>query len=51
VQRIAAARLSTVVEVRRQFIRLGLLVAQTERSADAAFIYRQGGKEPEIMLV
>ncbi len=51
VQRIAAERHSTVVEVLRQFIRLGLLVAQAEQSADAAFVYRQGGKEREIMLV
>ena len=51
VQRIAAQRHSTVVEVLRQFIRLGLLVAQAEQSADSACIYRQGDNEREMMLV
>jgi hypothetical protein len=51
VQRIAAERHSTVVEVLRQFIRLGLLVAQAEQDPNAAFIYRQGDKERAIMLV
>lgn len=50
-QQVAAQRHSTVVKVLRQFIRLGLLVVQAEQDADAAFIYRQGGKEREIMLV
>lgn len=51
VQQIAAARHSTVVEVLRQFIRLGLLVAQAEQRDDAAFVYRQDGQERRIMLI
>jgi hypothetical protein len=50
VQRIAAAWYSTVVEVLRQFIRLGLLVAQTERFTKPACIYRQGSESLRIHL-
>ena len=35
----------------QELLCLGLLVVQAEQSADAAFIYRPGGKEREIMLV
>ena len=50
-QIIADERHSTVLEVLKQFIRLGLLVSKTEKSPDAAVIIREGDRERELMLI
>lgn len=51
VQKIADERHTTVVEVLKQFIRLGLIVDQAEKSPDTSIVIRQGDKEREIILV
>ena len=51
IQRIADERHSTVLEVLKQFIRLGLLVSKAEKSLDAAVIIREGDRERELMLI
>ena len=50
-QTIADERHSTVLEVLKQFIRLGLLVSKAEKSPSAAVILREGGRERELMLI
>jgi hypothetical protein len=50
-QAIADERHSTVLEVIKQFLRLGLLVSQAERSSTTAVILREGARERELMLV
>jgi hypothetical protein len=40
-----------VLEVLKQFIRLGLLVSKAERSSDAAVVIREGDRERELMLI
>jgi hypothetical protein len=50
-QRIADERQSTVLEVLKQFIRLGLLVSKAERSSDTAVVIREGDRERELMLI
>lgn len=51
VQKLAAQRHTTVVELLRKFIRLGLLVAKFEESSDVAFIIREGDKEQRLVLL
>jgi hypothetical protein len=48
---IADERHSTVLEVLKQFIRLGLLVSKAEKSSDTAVIMREGDKERELILI
>ena len=50
-QKIADERHSTVLEVLKQFIRLGLLVSKTEMSPGARVIVREGERERELMLI
>ena len=50
-QMMADERHSTVLEVLKQFIRLGLLVSKAEKSPDAAVIIREGDRERELMLI
>jgi hypothetical protein len=50
-QTIADERHSTVLEVMKQFIRLGLLVSKAEKASDAAVIIREGERERELMLI
>lgn len=50
-QVIADERHSTVLEVMRQFIRLGLLVSKAEKSSEIMLIIREGDKERELMLI
>lgn len=50
-QRIADERQSTVLEVLKQFIRLGLLVSKAERSSDTAVVIREGDRERELLLI
>jgi hypothetical protein len=51
VQTIADRHHTTVLEVLRRFVKLGLLVAKAEESPDMAFILREGDKERELMLL
>jgi hypothetical protein len=51
VQAIAERRHTTVVELLRRFVKLGLLVAKAEESPDMAFILREGDKERELLLL
>jgi hypothetical protein len=51
VQALADRRHTTVVELLRRFVKLGLLVAKAEESPDTAFILREGDKERELVLL
>ena len=51
VRGLAETRHTTVVEVLRRFVRLGLLVAQVESTPDAALVIREGDTEREIILL
>lgn len=51
VQRIADERQTTVVDIIRRFIKLGLLAAQLENSPESALLIREGNKEKQIILV
>ena len=52
VQELAEKRGVTVVEILRRFIKLGLLVAQSEDAPDMTFVViREGGSEREVILL
>jgi hypothetical protein len=51
VQRLAEQRHTTVLELLRRFVKLGLLVAKAEESPDMAFILREGDQERELLLL
>lgn len=51
VQKMADERQTTVVDLLRRFIKLGILVAQSETSPDSAFLLREGGVEKQIILI
>ena len=51
VQTLAEHRGTTVVEVFRRFIRLGLLIAKAEEAPDMEFILRKGDKEQQLLLL
>ncbi len=51
VQRVADARHTTVVDMLRRFIKLGLLSVQLEEAPDAALLIREGESEREILLL
>jgi hypothetical protein len=48
---LADRRQTTVVELIRRFIKLGLLVAKAEESPDTAFLIREGDKEQHLVLL
>jgi hypothetical protein len=50
-QALADHRHTTVVDLLRRFVKLGLLVAKAEESPDMAFILREGDKERELLLL
>lgn len=50
-QMLAEHRHTTVVELLRKFIRLGLLVAKFEESPDTVFVVREGDKERQLVLL
>jgi predicted transcriptional regulator len=50
-QALADHRHTTVVDLLRRFVKLGLLVAKAEESPDMAFILREGDKERELVLL
>jgi hypothetical protein len=51
VQMLAERRGTTVVEVFRRFIRLGLLIAKAEETPDMEIILRKGDKEQQLLLL
>lgn len=51
VQRIADDRQTTVVDILRRFIKLGLLADRIEKSPDSALLIREGNVERQIILV
>ena len=51
VQMYANRQQTTVVDVFRKFIKLGLLAAQIEDDPEAALLIRQGNTEREIILL
>lgn len=51
VQALADKRHTTVVEMLRKFIKLGLLATQIEETPDSALIIREGNREREIILL
>jgi hypothetical protein len=51
VQRVADAKHTTVVDIIRRFIKLGLLLVQVEGTPDAALLIREGDSEKQIVLL
>jgi hypothetical protein len=51
IQKIADNRNTTVVEMLRKFIKIGLLVVQAEETPGSALLIREGETEREIILV
>ena len=50
-QRIADEKDTTVVEIIKRFIRLGLLVSNAEKSPDMSFVLRRGDREDQLLLL
>jgi hypothetical protein len=50
-QRLADERNTTVVELLRKFIKLGLLAAQVEDTPGSALIIREGDRERELIFI
>lgn len=51
VQTIADRHHTTVLEILRRFVKLGLLIAKAEESPNTAFILREGDKEQQLLLL
>ena len=47
----AKRRNTTVVEMMRRFIRLGLIATELEKDPGSALIIREGDRDREIMLI
>ncbi len=50
-EQVAERRHTTVVEVLRRFIKLGLIAERVETSPDSELILREGGVEQRILLL
>ncbi len=50
-QTVADRHHTTVVELIRRFVKLGLLVAKAEESPDTAFLIRKGDEEQRLLLL
>ena len=51
VQRVADSQHTTVVELLRRFIKLGLLATKVQQTPGAALLIREGEHEREIILL
>ena len=51
VEKIANKRQTTVVDILRRFIKLGLLATQIEESPDGALLIREGNVERQIVFM
>jgi DNA-binding MarR family transcriptional regulator len=50
-QELANTRQTTVVDLLRRFIKLGLIAASTEEQPDSGIFIRENGSEREIILI
>lgn len=50
-QQLAEARGTTVADLLRRFIKLGLIALQVDQDPNSALIIREGGTEREILLL
>ncbi len=50
VENLANRRHTTVVEMLRRFIRLGLIAAKVDETPGAALLIREGDKERQLLL-
>jgi hypothetical protein len=50
-QSVADERHTTVLEVLKQYIRLGLLISKAAKSPDMAVILREGDRDRDLMLI
>lgn len=51
IQLIADENHTTMLEILRRFIKLGLIAYELEKNEDSALIIREGEKEREIVLI
>lgn len=51
VERIAKEEQTTVVDVLRRYVKLGLIASRLENTPDAALFIREGNKEREIVFL
>ena len=51
IQRVADKQQTTVVEIIRKFMKLGLLAVQVEETPGSALLIREKGVEREIILL
>ncbi len=51
VQRVADEKQTTVVELLRKFIKLGLLAVTVENKPDAELVIREGERERQLILL
>lgn len=51
IQQIADENHTTMLEILRRFIKLGLIAHELEKNEDSALIIREGEKEREIILI
>ncbi len=51
VQRLADERGTTVVDLLRRFVKLGLLTAEVEATPDAQLVIREGDREQRLLLL
>jgi hypothetical protein len=51
VQRLAEERHTTVLELLRRFVKLGLLAIQIEETPGSTLLIREGDKEKEIIVI
>jgi len=51
VEKIAEKRQTTVVDILRRFIKLGLLATQIEETPDSALLIREGNVERQIIFM
>lgn len=51
IEKIADSRQTTVIDIIRRFLKLGLLTARIENTANAGLFIREGDSEREIILL
>ncbi|MBN1994504.1 MAG: hypothetical protein JW953_17535 [Anaerolineae bacterium] len=51
VKRVADAQQTSIVEVIRKFIKLGLMVFEMQETAEITLVVKKGGEEQKIILL
>lgn len=51
IQKLAEEEQTTVVELLRKFIKLGLLAVNIEKNPNAELVIREGGREKQLILL